>query len=55
MRITARTIAIQSAVLVAVIRAVTAQLSGHSVGDEICVVGYVMDDYCIVLGTHVTG
>ena len=25
----------------------SAQMEGHSVGDQICVEGYVMDDYCI--------
>ncbi|CAB9528213.1 expressed unknown protein [Seminavis robusta] len=29
----------------------SAQLPGHSVGDEVCVAGYVMDNFCIARGT----
>ena len=28
----------------------SAQMEGHRVGDEICVEGYVMDDFCIQRG-----
>jgi hypothetical protein len=46
---------IQAAALITIIGAVAAQLPGHSVGDEVCVVGYVMDDYCIALGACEAG
>lgn len=50
MKIAGSNIVIQAAALISIIGVVAAQLPGHSVGDEVCVVGYAMDELCIAQG-----